>query len=108
MYFTPSPRERGVDDLLADLQVAVDVEVEQHEPPLRIVGVTDDPVRDDVVPQFRVAVRWSARPHVLDRVRIAPVVLVLRVLVGVLAVGIEHDLTDGQRLIGPAEPRTLT
>ena len=38
MYLTPSPVSGGVDDLLPDRQVAVDVEVEQHEPTIGIVA----------------------------------------------------------------------
>ena len=58
--------------------------------------VGDDAVRDNVLLELCVLCHRPACPHVLDRVRVAPAVLVLRVLVGVLAVGVEDDLADPQ------------
>jgi hypothetical protein len=38
--------ESAVDDLLADLKIAIDVEVQEHQPAARIIRVCGDPVGD--------------------------------------------------------------
>ena len=95
------PGEGGIDDLLADLNVIVHKEVQQHQHPAGVVRVGRDAVGDHVaLERLPLGRRHGGRgggPDVLDCAGIGTAVRVLRVLIGIFAVGVEHELPDPPR-----------
>src|SRR5882672_5263445 len=88
-----------VDDVLSNLKILLIVKVEQHQLALRVIWVARDPVSYNIVLQLALHRSRTTHPDVLNGNWVSATTAVLRILVRILAVGIENDLSNPARLL---------
>ena len=86
--------KRLVDDVFTDLQVPFLVEVHQHQLAFPVVIRSGYPVSDDVGAEFGVSIGRRIHPDVLQCAGVFRVGCVLRIDIGVLAVGVKDNLSN--------------